>query len=50
LRGAKRRRNPFSFARRDGCFAESVIGRTFAQPVGSQWRKRLTLAALHHRQ
>jgi hypothetical protein len=33
LRGAQRRSNPF-FLR--GAFAELVIGRAFARPVGSQ--------------
>src|SRR3954453_18691621 len=35
LRGAKRRSNPACFVALD-CFAELVIGRAFARPVGSQ--------------
>src|ERR1700722_3962513 len=36
LRGAKRRSNPFLLCGRMDCFAEPVIGRAFARPVGSQ--------------
>src|SRR5882762_8870903 len=36
LRGAKRRSNPCSLCGEMDCFAEPVIGRAFARPVGSQ--------------
>src|SRR5882757_8012273 len=36
LRGAKRRSNPCSLCGLMDCFAEPVIGRAFARPVGSQ--------------
>ncbi len=36
LRGAKRRSNPFFLRGEMDCFAEPVIGRAFARPVGSQ--------------
>src|SRR6202048_3252256 len=36
LRGAKRRSNPFFLCGLMDCFAEPVIGRAFARPVGSQ--------------
>src|SRR5712672_2899093 len=36
LRGAKRRSNPYSLCGLMDCFAEPVIGRAFARPVGSQ--------------
>jgi len=35
LRGAKRRSNPFFRCGPMDCFAEPVIGRAFARPVGS---------------
>src|SRR5260370_7076462 len=38
LRGAKRRSNPFFLRGKMDCFAEPVIGRPFARPVGSQYR------------
>jgi hypothetical protein len=36
LRGAKLRSNPFVLSGGMDCFAEPVIGRAFARPVGSQ--------------
>src|SRR5258706_2773650 len=36
LRGAKRRSNPLLLRGNMDCFAEPVIGRAFARPVGSQ--------------
>jgi hypothetical protein len=36
LREAKRRSNPFFLYGSMDCFAEPVIGRAFARPVGSQ--------------
>jgi hypothetical protein len=35
-KGAKRRSNPHLLCRQMDCFAEPVIGRAFARPVGSQ--------------
>jgi len=41
-RERKRRSNPSSIwrCRTMDCFAEPVIGRAFARPVGRQWRRR----------
>jgi hypothetical protein len=36
LRGAERRSNPYFLLREMDCFADPVIGRAFARPVGSQ--------------
>jgi hypothetical protein len=36
LRGAQRRGNPVDLCGKMDCFAEPVIGRAFARPVGSQ--------------